>query len=234
MLLRKGVYPYDYVDLISRFSETQLPPKFLFYSKLNDSDISDDYKDAETVWKKFGEYHDLYNVSNVSLLADVFENFRDVCMNKYKLDPAWYYTSPGLAWDASLKLTGVKLELLSDYDMILLIKRGIRDGISIISNRYAKANNKYMGDAFDTAQPSSYSNYLDTNNLYSWTMSKPLPTHGFRSMLEDELINWKTYQDRMGCILEVNLEYPEKLHDFHNDYTVAPEFVKFRGQQYQN
>ena len=103
LLLRKGVYPNDYVDSISRFSETQLPPKSSFHSKLNDSYISDeDYKHAQNVSKKFGfktirEYHDLYSVSDVLLLSYVFENFRDVFMNNYKLDPAWYYTSPGLA-----------------------------------------------------------------------------------------------------------------------------------------
>ena len=162
LLLRKGVYPYEYIDSVDRLSETELPPKSAFYSKLNDSDISDeDYEHAQTVWKEFGfktlrEYHDLYNESDVLLLADVFENFRDVCMNNYKLDPAWYFTSPGLAWDAALKLTGIELELLSDYDMLLMIKHGIRGGISTISNRYAKANNKYMGEAYDSNKPSSY------------------------------------------------------------------------------
>ena len=139
LLLRKGIYPYDYVNSVERLTETELPPKSAFYSKLNDCDISDaDYHHAQTVWKEFNfktlrEYHDLYNLSDVLLLADVFENFRDVCMNNYKLDPAWYFPSPGLAWDAALKLTGVKLELLSDYDMVLMIKHGIRGGVSTIS-----------------------------------------------------------------------------------------------------
>ena len=234
LLLRKGVYPYEYIDSVDRLSETELPPKSAFYSKLNDSDISDeDYEHAQTVWKEFGfktlrEYHDLYNKSDVLLLADVFENFRDVCMNHYKLDPAWYFTSPGLAWDAALKLTGIKLELLSDYDMLLMIKHGIRGGISTISNRYAKANNKYMGEAFDCNKPSSYISYLDANNLYGWAMSKPLPTKGFEWMCEDELNNWKCIasQEGVGCILEVDLEYPKELHDLHNDYPLAPESVK--------
>ncbi|XP_065652769.1 uncharacterized protein LOC136080089 [Hydra vulgaris] len=128
LLLIKGIYPYDWVDSVDKFNETQLPPKESFFSKLNDEGISgDDYSHAQTVWnefncKSFRDYHDLYNVSDVLLLADVFEYFRDVCMKIYKLDPAWYYTSPGLAWDAALKKTKVKLELLSDYDMILMIK----------------------------------------------------------------------------------------------------------------
>src|SRR5271156_816226 len=218
LLLRKGVYPYEYIDSVDRLSETELPPKSAFYSKLNDSDISDeDYEHAQTVWKEFGfktlrEYHDLYHASDVLLLAGVFENFRDTCLNRYKLDPAWYYTSPGLAWDAALKLTSIELELLSDYDMILMIKHGIRGGISTISNRYARANNKYMGEAFDCNKPSSYISYLDANNLYGWAMSKPLPTNGFKWMSEDKLNNWKssTSQEGVGCILEVDLEYPKE------------------------
>ena len=208
----------------------ELPPRSAFYSRLNDSNISvEDYDHAKTVWKDFGcktlrEYHDLYNVSDVLLLADVFENFRDVCMKNYNLDPAWYYTSPGLAWDAALKLTGVKLELLSDYDMILMIKQGIRGGISTISNRYGKANNKYMTETFTTSDPSSYITYLDANNLYGWAMSKPLPTHGFKWMNENELNNWNLLE--RSSILEVDLEYPDDLHDLHNDYPLAPESIK--------
>src|SRR5688572_6526149 len=196
ILLRKGVYPYDYVDGVERLNETELPPKHNFYSKLIDSGISDeDYEHAKTVWtefhcKTFGEYHDLYNVSDVLLLADVFENFRDVCMSNYGLDPAWYFTSPGLAWDAALKITKVQLELMSDYNMLLMIKRGLRGGVSTISNRYARANNKYM-PSFDDSEPSSFIAYLDANNLYGWSMSKPLPTRGFEWMSGAELNNWR-------------------------------------------
>jgi len=202
LVLRKGVYPYEYMDSLERLNETQLPSKTAFYSKLNETEISDeDYKHAQTVWKEFGcktirDYHNLYNVSDVLLLADIFENFRDVCMDNYKLDPAWYFTSPGLAWDAALKLTGVELELLSDYDMTLMIKHGIRGGISTISNRYGVANNKYMGEAYDSSKPSSFITYLDANNLYGWAMSKHLPTHGFEWMSDDELNNWRG----MPCI----------------------------------
>ena len=237
LLLRKGVYPYDYVSSLERLDETKLPPKEAFYSKLNDCGISDeDYKHAHTVWNEFGcktfrDYHNLYNVSDVLLLADVFENFRDVCMANYKLDPAWYYTAPGLAWDAALKLTKVQLELLSDYDMLLMIKHGIRGGISTISNRYAKANNKYMGDKFNINELSKFITYLDANQLYPCAMSKPLPTHGFQWMLEEELSDWKelSSKDGVGCILEVDLDYPSELHDLHNDYPLAPETLKING-----
>ncbi|XP_065662710.1 uncharacterized protein LOC136085340 [Hydra vulgaris] len=228
LLLRKSIYPYDWVDSVDKFNETQIPPKELSFSKLNDEGISeDDYSHAKNVWnefkcKSFRDYHDLYNVSNVLLLADVFKNFRDVCMKNYKLDPAWYFTSPGLAWDAALKLTKVKLELLSDYDMILMIKKGIKGGISMISNRLGASNNKYMDDAYDKSKESTFIQYLDANNLYGWAMSKPLPTHGFNWIDENEIENWKS----VPCILEVDLDYPVSLHDEHNDYPIAPERVK--------
>ena len=155
-------------------------------------------------------------------MADVFENFRDICIKKYKLDSAHYYKAPGLAWDAALKVTEVKLELLSDIDMLLMVEKGIRGGVSMISTRYGKANNKYMGNQFDDKQPSKYIAYLDANNLYGWAMSKSLPTHGFEWMEEDELKNWKNH----SCILEVDLEYPWSLHDLHNDYPLAPEQIE--------
>ncbi|XP_065650921.1 uncharacterized protein LOC136079131 [Hydra vulgaris] len=220
LLLKKGVYPYDWVDYVDKFNETQLPTKESLFSKLNDEDIiDDDYSHAQNVWKEFNcktfrDYHDLYKVSDVLLLADVFENFKDVCMKNYKLDPA--YTSPRLAWDAALKKTKVKLELLSDYDMILMIKKEIRGGISMISNRLGTSNNKHMDDAYDKSKKSTFIQYLDANNLYGWAMSKPLPTHGFKF---DELKNWNS----IPCILEVDLNYPEHLHDDQNDYPLAPE-----------
>ena len=236
LLMRKGVYPYEYASSCERFDDKQLPPKEAFYSKLSGEGISDDdYKHAHAVWDEFGmktfkDYHDLYNVSDVLLLADVFENFRDVCMKNYQLDPAWYYTAPGLAWDAALKKTGVELELLSDPDMLLMYEKGIRGGISMISNRHGKANNSYMGDEYDDKLPPKYITYLDANNLYGWAMCKPLPTSNFKWMDDDELTSWKNYgssnrgrQRRYACILEVDLEYPKELHDLHNDYPLAPE-----------
>ena len=227
LVKRKGVYPYEYMDSLERFKENKLPPKEAFYSRLTGEGISDeDYEHAEKVWKVFGmktlqDYHDLYNATDVLLLADVFENFRNICIENYKLDPAHYFTAPGLAWDACLKITGVELELLSDIDMLLMIEKGIRGGVSMISNRHAKANNKYMGESFNEKEPSKYIVYLDANNLYGWAMSKPLPTHGFEWMKVDELETWELH----SCILVVDLEYPKSLHDLHNDYPLAPEQI---------
>ena len=103
--------------------------------------------------KTLQDYHDLYNAADVLLLADVFENFRDICIKNYERDPGHYYTAPGLAWDAALKVTKVELELLSDIDMLLMVEKGIRGGVSMISNRYGKSNNKYMGKSFIKKRP---------------------------------------------------------------------------------
>ena len=149
LLLRKGVYPYDYVDSPIKLTETQLPPPSAFENTLTGESVSEkDYDHAQNVWqifniKSLGEYHDLYVLSDVLQLADVFENFREICLNYYELDPTHFYTSPGLAWQACLKMTGQKLELLTDLDMHLFIEKGLRGGISTITNRYSKANNPY-------------------------------------------------------------------------------------------
>ena len=131
LLYKKGIYPYEYMDSWERFSETKLPDKEKFYSKLNDEHITDEeYAHAQTVWETFefktlGDYHDLYVKTDVALLADVFENFRNLCQEKYGLDPAHYCTSPGLSWDALLKKTGVELELFTELEMHLFVERGI-------------------------------------------------------------------------------------------------------------
>ena len=228
LLTEKGIYPYKYMDSPEKLKETQLPSKEAFYSILNGEGISDEnYTHARKVWKTFEmknleDYHNLYNQVDVLLLADVFENFRDICIKNYNLDPAHYYTAPGLAWDSALKVTKVELQLLSDMDMLLMVEKGIIGGVSMISNRYGKANNKYMGNKFVASELSKYTAYLDANNLYGWAMNKPLPTHGFKWMKVSELETWELH----SCILEVDLEYPKSLHDLHSDNPLAPERVE--------
>ena len=230
LLTRKGVYPYEYMDSPEKLKETKLPPKEAFYSRLNDVHVGisdENYVHARKVWETFEmknleDYHNLYNRVDVLLLADVFENFRDICIKNYKLDPAHYYTARGLAWNAALKVTEVKLELLSDIDLLLMVEKGIRGGVSMISNRYGKANNKYMGKSFIDTMLSMYIVYLDANSLYGWAMTKPLTTHGFKWMKVSELENWENH----SCILEVDLEYPRSLHDLHSDYPLAPEQIE--------
>ena len=184
LLLRKGVYPYEYMDTWERFNETSLPLKKIFYSELNLEDISDkDYLHAQKVWDVFeirnlGEYHDLYVQSDTLLLADVYENFRNICLEIYELDPVYFVSAPGLAWQACLRKTEVKLELLTNYDMLLMVEKGIRSGICQVIHRYAKANNKYMKN-YDKNNESSYLMYLDANNLYGWAIPQKRPVNGF-------------------------------------------------------
>ena len=236
LLKQKGFFPYDYLDSIEKLKETTPPPQEAFYSKLKGKGINNyNYKHVLNVWKTFKmktfkDFLSVYNTSDVLLLADVFEKFRDVCLKNYGLDPAHYYTAPGLAWDAMLKMTKINLELLSDVDMLLMIEKGIRGGVSMVSNRYGKANNKYMKD-YDKNKPSKYLMYFDKNNLYGWAMSQKLPVHSFKWMSNQELENLFNNQivqvwEKTPCILEVDLEYPEELHDLHNDYPLCPERIE--------
>ena len=231
LLLRKGVYPYEYMDSWERFNETSLPSKKEFYSNLNVEDIDEiDYRPDNNVSKSFklenvGDYHDLYVKSDTLLLADVFENFRDICLKEYELDPAHFVSLPGLAWQACLKKTNIELELLTDYDMLLMVEKGIRGGICHSIQRYAKANNKYMKNHVNNEE-SSYIQYLDANKLYGWAMSKKLPTNGFKwidnnetakhVINEDFIKNYNENNDK-GYILEVDVKYPKRLHELHSD-----------------
>ena len=236
LLTRKGVYPYEYINSWDRFEETQLPPISAFYSNLNMSSISEeDHQHAQRVWKEFGihnlgDYHDLYLRKDVVLLANVYKAFRDTCLRHYSLDPAHFYTSPGLAWKACLKHTGIKLELLTDPDMLLMFEWGIRGGITQAVRKYASANTKYMGDRFDPKSESSYLQYLDANNLYDWAMSQPLPTGGFKwvDVNPNEISELATRTDK-GYILEVDVSYPKELHNQHNDLPFMCERMEING-----
>ena len=235
LMSKKGVYPYDFMDSMEKFENKELPKIEEFYSMLNEEHISEkDYNHAKEVWNAFriknmGEYHDLYLQSDVLLLTDVFENFRNTCMQYYGLDPCHYFTSPGLSWDAMLKMTNVKFELITDIRMYQFIEKGMRGGVSYIANRYGKAKNKYM-EGCDENQPSKYLMYLDANNLYSWAMSQYLPYGSFKWLSDEELnkIDLGKYKEDSndGLILEVDLEYPKDLHELRNHYPLAPEKVK--------
>ena len=240
LLIRKGVYPYEYMDSWDKFEEK-------FYSRLNMSGISEkDYQHACKVWNEFGlknmgDYHDLYLETDVILLANIFESFRKVCLDNYGLDPAHFYTAPGLAWKACLKKTGVNLELLKDPDMLLMFERGIRGGITQSVHKFAIANNPYLGCEYDPLQPTNYLQYLDPNNLYGWAMSQPLPTGEFKWVdienLKQEARELKRTIDMMvrnsnrgvGYVLEVDVKYPRELHDLHNDLPFICEKIRVKG-----
>ena len=180
MLLRKGIYPYECIDSWERFEDNTIPPKELNLENITDKD----YEHVEKLWKVFeiknlGENHDLYVQCDTFLLADVFENFINSCIKIYELNPAHFLSAPRLAWQGCLKRTKVKLESLTDIDMLLMVEKGTRDGICQAIHRYAKANNKYMKN-YNKDVMSSYIRYLDANNLYGWAMFQKLPVNGFK------------------------------------------------------
>ena len=168
-----------------KFSEDKSPDRSKFYNSLKDECISEkDYLHANNVRNMFkmntvGDYHDLYLKTDVLLLADVFEKFISTCVEYYGLDPCHYFSSPGLSWNAMLKMTKIELELISDSDMYLFIEKVMRGGISYIAKRHSKANNKYM-QSHDVNKPSKFIVYLDANNVYGWAMSQYLPYGGFK------------------------------------------------------
>ena len=243
LIVKKGVYPYEYMNSFDRFKEAQLPPIEAFYSTLEEEPISNEsYEHAMKVWNTFNcktmkDYHDLYLKTDIYLLTDIFEAFRNTAINNYDLDPSnghccskkeesyWdaYYTLPNFAWDAMLKKTKISLENITDVDMYLFFEQAIRGGTSLISHRYAKANNKYMSD-YVSDIVSSYIIYLDANNLYGHAMIQNLPTSGYKwaNWIDENFI--QNYKDGdKGYMVKCDLHYPKELHDMHNNYPLAVE-----------
>ena len=236
------------MDIWDKFEEKRLPSIDKFYSKLIMTGISEkDYQHACKVWNEFGlknmgDYHDLYLETDVILFANIFESFRKVCLDNYGLDPAHFYTAPGLAWKACLMKTGVNLELLKDPDMLLMFEHGIRGGITQLVHKWAIANNPNMGCKYDPLRPTNYLQYLDANNLYGWAMSQTLPTGEFKWVdienLKQEARKLKRTVDMMvrnsnnrglGYLLEVDVKYPKELHDHHNDLPFMCEKIRVNG-----
>ena len=214
LLLRKGIYPYEYLNSWKRFNETELLSKDKFYSTLNLEDISDDdYAHVINVWNTFnisnlGEYHDLYVKLDTT-------NFGDKHIEIGKLDPADFLPTPGLSWWACLEKTGVKLELTTDENMFLMYEKGIRGGMCHVTCKYAEANNKYMKN-YDKNKESSFLIYVDANNLYGWPTSKKLPVDGFKwvddlSLFTEDFIKSYDEEADVGYLLVVDVEYPIKV-----------------------
>ncbi|XP_071638427.1 uncharacterized protein [Temnothorax longispinosus] len=211
LLTRKGVFPYEYVDSVDKLRETELPPREVFYSSLTDETASEsDYEHATRVWRRF--------------------RVRD--LESYGLDPVYYYTLPGYTWNAMLRYTGVRFELLTDIDMAMFVERGIRGGLSQCSLRYARANNRHV-PTYDSSQPTTYLMYYDVNNLYGWAMCQSLPYANFQWLDDPENFDVTTVptDSDVGYILEVDLEYPRDLHDAHADLGLCPTRDKPPGKR---
>ena len=256
MLTRKLPYPYRYMDTFDKFAETQLPPKEAFFNDLAKKEIKDeDYSFVQKLWttfqlKNLGELHNLYVETDTLLLADVFENYRKVIHKNYELDPVHFYTAPSLSWSAGLKFTKAKLEIPLDVNMHIFFDLGLRGGISMVAEHFARANNKYLKDLFDPETLQSFIQLVDANNLYGWAMSQMLPTGGFkwvnlkkglltpgitesmdrhRTMNEwtEDIMNLKE-EDSIGYMFQVDLEYPANIRadDTHDNFPLAPESFK--------
>ena len=229
------------MDSFERFNEQKLPDKQYFYSSIKDGKTGDngkisdghidvnDYLTCKQTWNKFemknmGDYHDHYLKKDVSLLADVYEQFIDTCLKYYGLDPCHYFSAPELSWDAMLKMTGTELEKILDIDEYLFIEKGLRGGISYIAKRHSKANNEYCPD-YDKNKPSTFISYLDMNNLYDWTMNEYLPYCRFEWLKNIDKFDIMSISDKspIGYFLKVDREYPEELHELRNNFPSAPE-----------
>jgi hypothetical protein len=239
---QKGYFPYEWFDSIDKLHLpiTELKKEHfdnqLTLSKLEDAewDYIQEFIEKNNI-KTFEDFHDFYLHIDVNGLADVFESFRNTSLEYYKLDPCNYVGTPSFAWDAMLLMTTIekqmlKLELITDIDMYLMLEKGIRGGQSVVFKKYAKANNKYI-HSFDKTKPSNYIMYLDANNLYGEAMSHKLPMNGFKWLNNVDLATVLNYDENsdIGYILEVDLEYPDHLHNYHNDYPLAPEKIKPEG-----
>ena len=233
LISRKGVYPYSYMDSFDRFEERKFPERWT--DSISRELVSkDDYEHGKVIWSKFGvenlgDYHDLYLQTDVHLLADVFEYFRKLCMEKYGLDPAHYLTALNLCWDAMLKTTGVMLKLILDKDQLDFVRASIRGGMcGTYHKRHWKANNPKCCD-YDPAKPTNWMLLLDANNLYGGVMMEPLPSGDFEWVEKDvklEDILATADNASQGYFVMVDLEYPTTLHDEHQDFPLAPEHMK--------
>ena len=232
---RKGVYPNSYIDSSEKFKGTNLPAYGADWtnSLSGNNDITYfDYEYARMIWNEFrcqdiGDYHDLYLKSDVVLLADVFESFRNLFKKTYDLDPCHYYSAPNISWDAMLKTTKIELDLLSDIDILLFYEEAIRGGLNGIEEKiYLKTNDAYF-PYFETDKPSTFGLFLDVVNLYGGTMMKPMPTGGFKwieKSLEEFLAT--TDESKIGYFIMVDLKYSKELHDEHNGFPLASEKMK--------
>ena len=238
ILKGKQFFPYEHLSNYQVLHEPHLPEKTKFFNSLTQKSISDaDYSHAQAVWEathcsSIFDYVKVYLWTDVLLLTEVFETFRDTSLREYNLDPVHFVSMPHMAFDAALACTRVELELMLDIDQILFVRSGIRGGISMITRRKAEANNPLMGDLYDSNTSSdSYIVYADINNLYGFAMSMPLPTGGFawcdekefESIFDDLMAQEEPMDGEEGWIFEVDMTYPQDLHDVHNDLPLAPE-----------
>ncbi|GFT07975.1 c2H2-type domain-containing protein, partial [Nephila pilipes] len=235
LLKRKGVFPYSFLDNLSKLSVTTFPSKAQFFNVLTQTHISDeDYSHAQMVYNTFGcttmeDYLKLYQYTDVLLLAEVFTNFRKLSLTNYELDPIHYISLSELTFDAGLKHCKIELKLLSHVNDYLFFESHMRGGICLVGKRFAQANNPYIADSYDRSIDHSYILALDCVNLYGYAMSMSLPFDHFAWMTPEEIQTFDIFRTTpdspQGFILEVDLEIPSALHNEHNDLPMAAEHL---------
>jgi DNA-directed RNA polymerase subunit RPC12/RpoP len=230
ILIKKNVFPYDWLNDMSKLESTTLPQKDDFKSILTGEDITDEqYQFAQMAWDTFGhktmkDYTITYLLSDVCILGDIFEDFRNMCLEYYNLDACYYLTAPSLAFDAMLYKTRQTIELMTDLNMIGFVSKALRGGLTSVTHRYGRANNKYMGKLYDSSKPSVYHWDIDVNSMYPWAMSQAMPYGGFKWVEPEDVGDIMELADDgpIGYFLEVSLEYPASLHDLHNEMPLCP------------
>ena len=236
LMFRKDVYPYEYMDSWEKFNEPVPLDTECYYSELNNENISDsDLDHVNNVCDTFkinilGRYHDFYVRSDTALLADVSENFRDKCLSNNKLDPVYYLSAPEFSWHSCLKMTGIKLELLTDNNMLLLFEKGLRGGICNVIHKYAKASNKYMKN-YDGTKISKYLMYVNANDLYGYAMSIRLPIDNFKwetnlSIFTADFVTNYDEESDIEYLFVVDVIYHENLYKEHSDLPFLPDRSK--------
>ena len=232
LLYSKGFYPYSYITSENVFNETDLPPLPSWRNTLTGQCIEQkDLEKAKKVFNTFhcrsiGDYHNLYLATDVLILADVFEEFRSLCYRTYGLDCAHHYTASNLAGDAFLKICKADVKLLCQREHLEIVENLLRGGISsVYAKRHFKANNKYLAN-FDEKCESTFGFMIDVNNLYGGIMQHshlPLSDFTFVDSVSLDQILATPHNSSTGYILEVDLSYPDHLHDSHQDFPLAPE-----------
>ena len=232
MLHSKGIFPYTYFDSLERFDEKELPPKSAFYNDLEENDITnEDYESAIQAWKmleckSFKDYTLAYLHLDVYLLTDIFEFFRKQCLKEDGLDPVHFVSMPGLSIESAFKKTKEEIELLTDPFMYEFFEQGIRGGMAFTNKHYLSANNAYI-PSYDKDKPCIWLLYIDENNLYGNCLRQALPYKNFEwcDLTIEEIKNWKP-SDNVGYVLEVDLKYPNSIHDATKDLPLAPEHTR--------
>ena len=247
---RKGVFPYSYFDGMEKLNDTCLPPIEAFANDLNDGEpiSQQDYDHATNVWRKtncknLGDYLSVYLKSDIIGLADVFENFRTICESAHHMDPIFFYSLPGFAWQSALRQTQIELKLLTDYNMYTMLERGIRGGMTVCTRHHIQASNFYTNPEKYTDpndEDSTYIFTLDANSLYAWALSQPLPVGDFEWIKEEELSSlfpmeldqWPDMDGDVGYILEVDLTYPGEIQRRTATYPLAPAHETIRADSF--